>query len=201
MDFKKIKNNLEKNLFDVSIFDTKEAATKYLNEKIDAQTVGFGGSVTVSELNLYETLSTHNKAFSHAHVPEGKTPKEIIDCAYTADIYISSANAVTYDGEIVNIDGRGNRVAGTLYGHKKVYIIVGQNKFEPTLEKAIYRARNIAAPKNAKRLNLSTPCAKNADKCYNCQSPDRICNGLVIHYKKVYSCDIEIIIVKENLGY
>ena len=201
MDFEKIAKNLKNNLFEVSIFDNKEEASEYLNKEIDGKTVGFGGSVTVNEMGLYESLSSHNKTFSHSHVPEGKTQKEIIALAQGADIYISSANAVTYDGEIVNIDGRGNRVASTLYGHEKIYIIVGQNKFEPTLEKAIYRARNIAAPKNAQRLKRKTPCAINGDKCYNCNSPDRICNGLVVHYKKVYSGDMEIVIIKEELGY
>ena len=201
MDFEKIAKNLKNNLFEVSIFDNKEEASEYLNKEIDGKTVGFGGSVTVNEMELYESLSSHNKTFSHSHVPEGKTQKEIIALAQGADIYISSANAVTYDGEIVNIDGRGNRVASTLYGHEKIYIIVGQNKFEPTLEKAIYRARNIAAPKNAQRLKRKTPCAINGDKCYNCNSPDRICNGLVVHYKKVYSGDMEIVIIKEELGY
>ena len=201
MDFEKIEKNLKNNLFEVSVFEKKEEATKYLNEKTDNVSVGFGGSVTVEELNLYDTLSTHNKTFSHAHIPEGKTQKEIIDTANNADIYITSANAITYNGEIVNIDGRGNRIASTVYGHKKVYIVVGKNKFAPTLEEAIFRARNIAAPKNAKRLNLSTPCAKNADKCYNCSSPQRICNALLVHYKKTYSCDVEIVIIKEDLGY
>ena len=201
MNFEKIAENLKNNLFEVSVFDTKEDASEYLNKKIDKRSVGFGGSVTINEMGLFESLSTHNITYSHSHIPEGKTQKEIISLAQGADIYISSANAVTYDGEIVNIDGRGNRVASTLYGHEKIYIIVGQNKFEPTLEKAIYRARNIAAPKNAQRLNRKTPCAINGDKCYNCNSPDRICNGLVIHYKKVYSGDMEIIIIKEDLGY
>ncbi len=201
MDFEKIIKNLKDNLFEVSIFETKEEATQYLNKKIDGVSVGFGGSVTVDEMKLYETLSTHNQTFSHAHIPDNKTAKEVIDKAQVSEIYITSANAVSYDGEIVNIDGRGNRVASMLYGHKKVYIIIGENKFVPTLDDAIFRARNIAAPKNAQRLKRNTPCAKNADKCYNCQSPDRICNGLVVHYKKVYSCDAEVVIIKENLGY
>ncbi len=201
MDFEKIAKNLENNSFEVSLFDTKEEASEYLNKKIDGTSVGFGGSATVSEMGLFESLSKHNETFYHGYVPEGKTKNEIINSAQNADIYISSANAITYNGEIVNIDGRGNRVASTLHGHKKVYIIVGQNKFEPTLDKAIYRARNIAAPKNAKRLNRKTPCAIKADKCYDCNSPDRICCGLVVHYKKVFSCDMEIVIIKENLGY
>lgn len=201
MDFEKIAENLKNNLFEVSIFETKEEASKYLNKEIDKKTVGFGGSVTIDEMSLFESLKAHNTTYSHSHIPEGKTQKEIISLAQGADIYISSANAVTYNGEIVNIDGRGNRVASTLYGHEKIYIIVGQNKFEPTLEKAIYRARNIAAPKNARRLKRKTPCAINGDKCYNCNSPDRICNGLVVHYKKMYSGDMEIVIIKEDLGY
>ena len=97
MDFEKLEKSLKNNLFEVSVFEKKEEATKYLNEKIDNVSIGFGGSVTVEELNLYNTLSTHNTAFSHAHIPEGKTQKEIIDAANTADVYITSANAVTYN--------------------------------------------------------------------------------------------------------
>ena len=201
MDFEKIINNLKNNLYEVTFFENKEDAKKYLNDKIDNKTVGFGDSVTATELGLFDTLSTHNKTYCHAHIPKDKTAKEIIDSAMNTQIYITSVNAVSYSGEMVNIDGRGNRIASTVYGHEKVYIIIGKNKFVPTLEDAIYRARNIAAPKNAQRLKRNTPCAKNADKCYNCNSPERICNALMIHYKKPYSCDSEIIIINESLGY
>lgn len=201
MDFEKIKKAFENNGFEANVFDTKEQAKDYLNKEIDGKTIGFGGSVTLAEMGLFEALSSHNTIFSHWNIPNGKTANDVIDMAINSDIYITSANAVTKNGEIINIDGRGNRVASTLYGHKKVYIVIGKNKIENDLEKAIFRARNISAPKNAQRLKVNTPCAIKGDKCYNCNSKDRICNGLVVHYKRVYGCEMEIIIINESLGY
>lgn len=201
MDFEKIKKAFLNNGFEVSTFDTKEQASEYLNKEIDKKTVGFGGSVTLDEMKLYDSLSTHNTIFSHWNVQDGKTATDMINEAMTSDIYITSANAVSENGEIVNIDGRGNRASSTLYGHKKVYIVIGKNKIESDLEKAIFRARNIAAPKNAQRLKTKTPCAIKGDKCYNCNSKDRICNALIVHYKKMLSCDMEIVIINENLGF
>lgn len=197
MNFEKIKDNFSKNGFLVSCFETKEQASDYLNQEIDNTTVGFGGSVTLTEMGLTESLSTHNTVISHWINPSPETTKK----AMSTDIYLTSANAVSENGEIVNIDGSGNRVASTLFGHKKVYIIIGKNKIEENLEKAIFRARNIAAPKNAQRLKRKTPCAVKGDKCYNCNSEERICCGLVVHYKKMQSCETEIIIINENLGY
>jgi len=105
-------------------------------------------------------------------------------------------------GELVNIDGTGNRVAASLFGHQKVYFVIGTNKIEPTLEKAVWRARNVAAPINAKRFNADTPCAKKGDRCYDCSSPERICNALVIYLKKMNDIeDVEIILIDEELGF
>ena len=123
------------------------------------------------------------------------------DKGVTAPVYISSANGVAETGELVNIDGTGNRVAATLYGPEKVYFIVGLNKLAPTLEAAIDRARNVAAPKNAQRLGTRTPCAADG-KCHDCKSPARICRALVVHMgapKGFEKC--EIVLVGESLGY
>ena len=102
---------------------------------------------------------------------------------------------------IINIDGNCNRVASTMYGHKKVYLVAGVNKLAEDYEKALWRARNIASPKNAKRLGVNTPCAVNADRCYDCNSPQRICRGLVVLWEKPLTSDIEILLVNEDLGY
>lgn len=114
---------------------------------------------------------------------------------------MTSVNGLTEDGVIVNIDGTGNRVAGSLFGHKKVYYIVGKNKIASDIEAAIWRARNIAAPKNSARLGLRTPCAVKCDKCYNCSSPDRICNALLIEFKKMDDIDMEVVLINEDLGF
>ena len=125
------------------------------------------------------------------------------DKGVTAPVYISSANGVAETGELVNIDGTGNRVAATLYGPEKVYFIVGLNKLAPTLEAAIWRARNIASPLNAKRLNRRTPCAlSEVMKCYDCQSPERICRGMTIHMGPMKGVgETIVVLIDEELGY
>ena len=197
-----VKTTLEKLGYTVSLFENKEKAADYLDGQIDGSSVGFGGSVTVKEMQLYERLGKHNKVFWHNYpIPEGKTAADIIHEASCAECYISSVNGLAMSGEIINIDGRCNRVSEIFYGHKKVYLIVGRNKIAPDYDSALFRARNIAAPKNAQRLKLKTPCAVKADKCYNCSSPDRICRGLAVLWTKPYGCDYEIILVDEELGY
>ena len=201
MDIEKVLENFRKNQFEAVYFDTKKEACEYLNEKIDNTTVAYGGSMTIGEMFLLPMLKKHNEIFSHWAAPKGMTAEEAMAKAASTEVYLTSANAATENGELVNIDGTGNRVSSTLFGHKKVYFIVGINKFEENLEKAIRRARNISAPLNAKRLKRNTPCAVKGDKCYDCSSPDRICRGLVVHYKKMSSCDIEVVIVGEKLGF
>ena len=120
--------------------------------------------------------------------------------AAEADVYLTSANGLAETGEILNIDGAGNRVASTLYGHKKVYFVIGANKLAPTRDEALWRARNIAAPRNAQRLGKKTPCAVKGDKCYDCKSPDRICRGLVELWGPMMGMETEVILIGEDLG-
>lgn len=200
MNIEKTKENLQKNGYLVSIFDTAAEAAAYLNQEIDGKSVGFGGSVTLQDMGIYNMLAAHNTC--HWHWPKsGSAVPEVIKAAAEADIYLTSVNALSENGEMVNIDGTGNRVASTLYGHEKVYFVVGANKIAPTLDAAIDRARNIASPLNAKRLGRKTPCAIKGDKCYDCNSPQRICNAMVIHFKKMGSCVMEVVLVREELGY
>ncbi len=114
---------------------------------------------------------------------------------------MSSINGLAETGEIINIDGNCNRVAAILYGHEKVYLVAGQNKLAKDYDAALWRARNIAAPLNTKRLNRKTPCAVKGDKCYDCRSPERICATLSVLWTKPSSCDYEIILIEENLGF
>lgn len=201
MDIQTTIQNFKNHGFDVSYFPTKEEAAAYLNEQIDGVTVAAGGSMTVAAMGLQESLSKHNTFLTHSNPPEGMTADDVRRAAMTTDVYLTSANGATVSGELVNIDGAGNRVSSTYFGHKKVYFIVGIQKFEDTLEKAIWRARNIASPKNAQRLHRKTPCAIKADRCYDCNSPERICNGLSIHYRSLHSAKTEVVIVGEPLGY
>lgn len=201
MNIEKAISNFKKNGFEAVYFETSKEASAYLNKEIDGVTVAYGGSMTIGEMNLLPLLAKHNTLWSHWKVPEGMTKEEVIKIASSTDVYLTSANGASESGELINIDGTGNRVASTLYGHKKVYFIVGVNKFEENLEKAMWRARNVSAPKNAQRLQRKTPCAVKADKCYDCDCAERICRGFVIHTRKMTSCDMEVVIIGENLGY
>lgn len=200
MAFEKLKETLEKNGFTVSVFADGKAAAEYLNREIDGITVGCGGSMTLKELGLQESLARHNTLYAHGYTPG--TPEEVMAKAATAEVYLLSANAIAEDtGEILNIDGTGNRVSASLYGHRKVYFVAGKNKVSPDYDSALWRLRNVVAPKNAQRLGRNTPCAVKADKCYNCNSPDRICKGLVVLYQKMRAMDMEVVLIDQELGY
>ena len=195
MAFETVKKNLEARGFSVSTFSTAAEAAAYLDSAIDGTTVGIGGSMTVQQMGLHEKLAAHNEV--HWHWTDG--PEARAKAAH-ADVYITSANGLTENGEVINIDGAGNRVASTLYGHKRVYFIIGRNKLAPTYDEALWRARNITAPKNAQRLGKKTPCAVKGDRCYDCKSPDRICRGLVVLWGPSMGVETEIVLVDEDLG-
>jgi len=200
-DFTTLKNNLENKGYKVAVFDTKEAAAQYMDGQIDGKTVGFGGSVTLREMNLFRMLSAHNTVYTHEEKPENMTVMEARTAAAQAEIYISSVNGISETGEIVNIDNTGNRVAAISYGPSKVYLVVGANKVTKDFDSALARARNVAAPLNAKRLNRKTPCAVKGDKCYNCTSPERICRNLSVLWDKPVGAAYEVVLIDEELGY
>lgn len=201
MNFTAIKENLEKRGFAVSCFETAAAAAAYLDGAIDGKTVGFGGSVTLDEMELYEKLAAHNDVFWHWQERDGKSVKELRDAGNAAAIYLSSVNGIAESGEIINIDGTCNRVAATLYGHEKVYLVAGKNKIAKDYDTALWRARNIAAPLNAKRLGAKTPCAAKGDRCYDCKSEGRICRALSVLWEKPNGMAVEVVLIDENLGY
>lgn len=201
MMFERVKANLEEKGFKVTVCETAKEAAEYVDSQIDGKTVGIGGSMTVEEMGLYEKLAVHNDVRWHQRIPQGKTSMEVRLAANAAEIYISSVNGLAETGEIINIDGNCNRVAAIFYGHKKVYLIAGENKLASDYDSALWRARNIASPLNARRLNMKTPCAVNADKCYDCKSPDRICRGLSVLWSKPMTGEFEVVLVKEKLGY
>lgn len=194
--FDTVKKNLEERGYAVRVFAAGAEAAAYLDGAIDGKTVGFGGSVTLDQLGLCETLGKHNTVVWHWKQDAAQARRE----AMTTDVYLTSANGLAETGEILNIDGAGNRVAATLFGHEKVYFVIGRNKLAPTYDEALWRARNIAAPKNAQRLGKKTPCAVKADHCYDCKSPDRICRGLVTLWGPMTSMEAEVLLVDEDLG-
>ena len=199
MAFEELKKKLEDNGFAVSVFASGEEAATYLNREIDGVTVGMGGSMTLTELGLDKSLARHNTL--HFHWGAGD-PAETLKRAALAEVYLLSANAIAADtGEILSIDGSGNRAASSLFGHRKVYFVAGRNKVSPDFPSALHRLRNVVAPKNAQRLRRKTPCAVKGDRCYNCNSPERICRGLVVHYRKMNSMDMEVVLIDQELGY
>ncbi len=200
-DLNNVKKNLEKKGYCVHIFENKELAAKYIDTQIDQKIIGFGGSVTIQQMQLYEMLSKHNTIYWHDKKPENMSIMETRTAATHAPIYISSVNGMSENGEIVNIDHTGNRVAAISYGPSIIYLVVGINKITSSLETAIDRARNIAAPLNARRLNKKTPCAIKADRCYDCLSPERICRNISILWNKPVGAKYEVILIEQNLGY
>lgn len=197
MDFEKLEKSFVCKGYTVSRFPTGEAAARHIAEQLAGRTVGIGGSMSVGETGLYEMLKDRSRVYWHLL---DKTD-EVMLAACGAPVYITSANAVSEDGCIVNIDGRGNRLAGTLMKKEKVFFLVGANKIVSTLEAAIERARNVAAPKNSARLGCKTPCAA-AGRCYDCASPERICSALLVLWQKPFWADeMELVVSDEPLGY
>lgn len=192
-----LKKNFERHEFETSFFETKEQAAEYLKAQIKGQRVAFGGSVTLQEMKLFDVLSEENEVIWHWNEPGAETLAK----AREAQIYITSANGVSETGELVNIDGTGNRVAQTLYGPEKVYFVVGANKIEKDLSSSLSRARNVAAPLNAKRLKMNTPCSKTGEKCFDCSSEARICRATVILERPTRGMKAEIVFINEALGY
>nr|WP_325181508.1 lactate utilization protein [uncultured Oscillibacter sp.] len=197
MKFDAVKKNLEARGYAVRVFATGKEAADYLDAAIDGKSVGFGGSVTLDALGLYERLGSHNQTVWHWKWEDKDAARRE---ALTTELYLTSVNGLAETGELINIDGAGNRVAATLFGHEKVYFVIGRNKLAPTYEEAVWRARNIASPQNAKRLGKKTPCAVSGDRCYDCKSPERICRGLVTLWGPMMGMEAEVLLVDEDLG-
>ena len=193
-------DNLTRRGYQVTVFDTGAEAAAYLNDAIDGKTVGFGDSETMLSMGLYDMLSAHNEVHDPMHRPEGQTFRQVARDTLLTDVFLTSLNAMSETGELVNIDGTGNRVAGSLFGHEKVYFVVSLHKLCPTLDDAIFRAQNVAAPLNSARHGFSNPCAIKGDRCYDCSARDRICNALVVHYRKMRGIKMEVVLIREELG-
>lgn len=195
MNLEKTIKNLKLRGFSVQHFATGADATAYLKEQVQNTSVGIGGSKTADQLGLYDALSESNTVYWHWRVPGPET----LDKANHAAVYITSANAMTEGGEILNIDGRGNRLAGQVFGNKKVYIVAGTNKICPDFESALYRARNVAAVQNCKRFPNKPPCQID-DRCHDCRSPQRICRALLVLWGPMMDMETEVILIDEALG-
>ena len=197
-DFEKTRKNLENRGFRAHVFATGAEAADYLAQTLHNTCIGIGGSVTIDEIGVYDRLSADNDVIWRWKKP---TP-DSRERGAAAETFLCSANGVSETGEIVNIDGYGNRVAPTIYGPQRVFLVVGKNKIAPDLNGAIDRARNIAAPLNARRLNRHTPCAVGEPRCHDCRSPERICGVMTVFFMPPTSIkEFHVLLVNEDLGY
>ncbi len=199
----KIINALEKrNMKGIFVKDEDELHEVLKSLIQENSIVGVGDSVTLLETGVLDFLRKGNYVFLDKY-REGITreeKKQIYIQNFTADTFLCSTNALTEDGELYNIDGNGSRVAPMIYGPKQVIIVTGINKLVRNLEEAERRARNYAAPTDAKRLDKNTPCTK-LGHCVNCKSPNRICNDFVTITGQFVKDRIKVIIVAKTLGY
>lgn len=182
--------------------DEKELIEKIEEIVSNGASVAVGGSMTLFETGIIDYLRGGRYTF-YDRYKKGLTPaeiKEIFRKSFSADAYFASTNALTENGELYNVDGNGNRVAAMLYGPDKVIIIVGYNKIVKDLDEAVIRAREMASPANAKRLNKETPCVK-VGYCMDCSSDGRICSDYVVIRKQTEKNRIHVIIVNKELGY
>ena len=178
---------------------SREEALRIALELIpEGSSVTMGGAMSAHEVGLVDALKNGNYHFIDRDAYEDKRAAML--AAYDADVFLSSANAITSDGVMVNIDGNSNRVSAIAQGPKKVVFIVGMNKVCGDVDGAIKRARNVAAPINAQRFGLSTPCSKTG-ACMNCKSPDTICCQILITRYSRHTDRIHVILVNDNLGF
>lgn len=200
---KRVIQSLESHDFKALFVKEREEAKKEIRNHLSpGMKIGIGGSVTLREIGVVEMLEKEGYLL-YDHWKGGLSKEETLatrKSQMTSDLFLASANAITLQGEIVNIDGFGNRVTSTIFGPGKVILVVGYNKIVENVEEAIRRIKNVATPLNAKRLNLDLPCAK-VGRCVDCNSPDRICRVIVIHERKPFLTDILVILVGEELGY
>lgn len=167
----------------------------------DGSSVTWGGSMTIRDIGIPQALRDRGtlKVLDRDLVTDRDEVVRIYERAFTADVYLSSANAISEDGVIVNIDGNGNRVAAITWGPKQVIFIIGLNKVAQTVEAALQRARSTAAPVNAARFDIQTPCQLDG-VCHNCNSPESICNH--VHFLRNSPRGRHtVVLVGESLGY
>ena len=193
---------LKRNGFEVHVTESKEAAKQVVLSLVPAgATVGVGGSVTIRELGLIEELERRGcKVVHHWLSAPSEELLRLRRLELTSDVFVTSVNAVTLDGKLVSIDGTGNRVAATAFGPRRVIIVAGRNKLARNLEEALWRARNVAAVLNARRLGVETPCAQ-LGYCVDCDSPARICRALLILERRPTGAEYDVVLVNEELGF
>lgn len=194
--------NLEKRQMEGYYCETSASAVeKILSLMPKGASIGWGGSMTLSEIELIDRLKKSDYELYDRDAPKSQeAQKKMYTNIFNSNFFLMSSNAITLDGKLINIDGRGNRVAFLCYGPENVIVVVGMNKVVSDLDSGIKRVRDIAAPSNTVRLNKKTPCAVTG-RCGNCLSPDCICAQTVITRFSITPKRIKVILVGEELGY
>lgn len=197
-----MKRNFAKRNIDAFYCEDSESAVALAMDLMkDGTTVGFGGSETLKEIGLLDAV--RNSSLTLIDREQAKTPAEKKEYYFKnamSDYFLMSSNAVTIDGELINIDGNGNRVACLIHGPEHVILMVGMNKVVPNVETGIARVRNTSAPANAARLETQTPCGVTGH-CGNCNSPDCMCCQIVVTRHSRHTGRIKVILIGEELGY
>jgi len=197
-----LEDNFKKRKIDVKWFERFDEITAYLSSEIPVEaSIGIGNSQTLKKMKVLETfLDKGNPVYDKTIGKSLEEIKLLKRQALLTDYYISSANAISVDGRIINIDHSGNRVAAMHYGPEKVFLIVGKNKIEATHEEALKRARNTAAPLNAKRAGMNPPCVE-VGKCVDCVSFERVCNFISIIEGQHVEGRLTLLIANEEAGF
>ena len=194
--------NLQKRDMEGYYCDSRDEAVKLaLSLMPEGSSIGWGGSVTLTESGLMDALAEKNyELIDSSTATNAEENKAIHLKIFAADYFLMSTNAITLDGELINVDGRSNRVCFLCYGPENVIILAGMNKLVSDVESGIKRVRDVASPKNTVRLGRNTPCAKTG-KCADCLSPDCICSQTVITRRSHTKGRIKVILIGEELGY
>ena len=200
-DVESVVKSLKANRFEpVEFVEEADTAAKLVLDMIPLEaTVGVAGSTSVRQIGLVAQLKRRGTTVIDIVEPSELPHEELLRRSLHSDILLTSSNAVTLDGKLVNIDAIGNRVAGMIFGPKRVILVVGMNKVVRDVDEAIDRIKNVIAPYHAMTKVAKTPCAVNGH-CTDCKSPDRICNVTTIIEKKPWSTDIAIVLVGKDLG-
>ena len=197
-----IKNLIKHEFEAIKVSERSSAVDEIMKRIPPTKNVGVGGSVTLREIGIIDKLQEQGNVI-YDHWKHGLSKEDSITIRkmqQSSDVFLTSANAVTSNGEIVSIDGFGNRISSMIFGPKEVMIVAGCNKIVQDIPEAMHRIKTVAAPMNAKRFGADTPCAR-LGKCMDCDSPQRICRGTLIMERRPFATPTLVVIVMEDLGY
>lgn len=196
-----VRNNLIKNRFSSEVFDNIDEVKKYVINLVGVnKKIGIGGTISFRESSILNELSKSNTIFTHTAEMSQEERRDVWLKCMNTDFYLASPQAVTIDGKLIFIDGTGNRTAALSWGPRHIILLAGINKIVKNQEDGIWRARNISAIRNNIRLSKKNPCIEKGE-CVDCSSDDRICNILLVLWKKPKITEITVLLVNEELGY